>query len=38
MDLGYSLMYQLVVALSSDIMNDFARVVSSPPIKAIAAS
>jgi hypothetical protein len=37
-DLNGSLVYQLAVAFSSDIMNDLVRVVSSPPNKAIAAS
>jgi hypothetical protein len=37
-DLGDSLAYQLVAALSSDMMNDLARLVLSPPNEAIAAS
>jgi hypothetical protein len=37
MDLGYSLAYQLVDAFSSDVMNDLARVILSPPAKAITA-
>jgi hypothetical protein len=37
-DLGGSLAYQFTAAFSSDIMNDFARVVSSLPNEAIAAS
>jgi hypothetical protein len=37
-DLGGSLAYQFIAAFSSDIMNDFARVVSSLPNEAIAAS
>jgi hypothetical protein len=36
MDLG--LAYQLAAAFLSNMMNDLARVVSSPPNKAIAAS
>jgi hypothetical protein len=38
MDLGSSLAYQLAAAFSRDMMNDLARVVSSPPDKAIATS
>jgi hypothetical protein len=38
MDLGDSLTYQLAVAFSRDIMNDLARVVSSPPDEAITTS
>jgi hypothetical protein len=34
-DLGCSLTYQFIVTLSSDKMNDFARVVSSPPDEAV---
>jgi hypothetical protein len=37
-DLGGSLAYQFATALSSEMMNDFARVVSSPPQDPIAAS
>jgi hypothetical protein len=37
-DLGCSLAYQFATALSSDMMNDFVRVVSSLPDKAITAS
>jgi hypothetical protein len=37
MDLGGNLAYQLSPAFSSDMIKDFARVVSSPPNKAIAA-
>jgi hypothetical protein len=37
-DLGGSLAYQLVVAFSSDMMNDLGRVVLSPPNEAIVAS
>jgi hypothetical protein len=37
-DLEGSLTYQLAAAFFSDIMNDLARVVSSPPNEAIAAS
>jgi hypothetical protein len=37
MVLGCSLAYQFVVAPSSDMMNDLARVVLSPPDEAIAA-
>jgi hypothetical protein len=37
MDLGGSLAYQLAVAFYSDMINDLARVVSSPPNEAIAA-
>jgi hypothetical protein len=37
-DLGGSLVYQFAAAFLSDIMNDFARVVSPPPNEAIAAS
>jgi hypothetical protein len=35
MNLGCNLAYQLVAAYLSDMMNDLARVVSSPPIDAI---
>jgi hypothetical protein len=38
MDLGGSLTYQLVVAFLRDMMNDLARVVSSPLDEAITAS
>jgi hypothetical protein len=38
MDLGGSLAYQLVAAFWRVMMNDLARVVSSPPDEAIAAS
>jgi hypothetical protein len=38
MDLGCSLAYQLAAAFLSDIVNDLARVVSSPLDEAIAAS
>jgi hypothetical protein len=38
MDLGGSLVYQLVAVLSSDMINDLARVITSPPNEAIAAS
>jgi hypothetical protein len=38
MDLGGSLAYQLAAAFMRDMMNDLARVVSSPPDKAIVAS
>jgi hypothetical protein len=38
MDLGGTLAYQLATAFSSDMINDLARVVSSPLNKAIAAS
>jgi hypothetical protein len=38
MDLGGSLAYQLATAFSRDMMNDLARIVSSPPDRAIAAS
>jgi hypothetical protein len=31
MDRGYNLAYQLVAAPLSEMMNDFARVVLSPP-------
>jgi hypothetical protein len=37
-DLNGSLAYQLAYAFLSDMMNDLARVVSSPPNEAIAAS
>jgi hypothetical protein len=37
MDLGCNLAYQLAAAFLSDIMNDSARVISSPPTEAIAA-
>jgi hypothetical protein len=37
-DLGGSHAYQLATALSSDMINDLAMVVSSPPNEAIAAS
>jgi hypothetical protein len=37
-DLGGSLMYQFATAFSSDMMNDLARVASSPRNEAIAAS
>jgi hypothetical protein len=37
-DLEGSLAYQLAAVFSSDIMNDLARVISSPPNEAIAAS
>jgi hypothetical protein len=37
-DLSDSHAYQLAIAFSSDMMNDLARVVSSPPNEAIAAS
>jgi hypothetical protein len=38
MDLSGSLVYQLATAFSKDMMNDMARVVSSPPDKAIVTS
>jgi hypothetical protein len=38
MDLGGNLVYQLVVAFSRDMMNDLARVVTSPLDEAIATS
>jgi hypothetical protein len=38
MDLGGSLANQLTAVFSSDMMNDLARVVSSPPNEAIVAS
>jgi hypothetical protein len=38
MDRGYNLSYQLAVAPSSKMMNDFATVVSPPPDKVIEAS
>jgi hypothetical protein len=38
MDLGGSLAYQFVVVFSSDMINDLARVASSPPNEAIVAS
>jgi hypothetical protein len=38
MDLGGSLASKLVVAFSRNMMNDLARVVSSPPDEAITAS
>jgi hypothetical protein len=38
MDHGCNLAYQFVVAPSSDMMNDFVKVVSLPPDEAIAAS
>jgi hypothetical protein len=38
MDIGSSLSYQLATAFSRDMMNDSARVISSPPDEAIAAS
>jgi hypothetical protein len=38
MDLGCSLAYQLAATFLSDIMNDLARVVPSPPDEAIVAS
>jgi hypothetical protein len=37
-DLGDSLAFQLAATLSSDVINDLARVISSPPNEAIAAS
>jgi hypothetical protein len=37
MYLGCNLAYQLVATPSSDIMNDFVSVVSSPPDEAIMA-
>jgi hypothetical protein len=37
-DLGRSIAFQLGVAFSSDVINDLARVISSPPNEAIAAS
>jgi hypothetical protein len=37
-DLSYNLAYQFVVVLSSDMMNDFTKVISFPPDEAIAAS
>jgi hypothetical protein len=37
-DLGYDRVYQFAATLSSDMMNDLVRVVSSPPDKAIATS
>jgi hypothetical protein len=36
-DLGGSLAYQFAFAFLSDMMNDFVRVVSSPPNEAIVA-
>jgi hypothetical protein len=36
--LGGNLAYQLAAAFSRDMMNDLARVVSSPPDKAIMTS
>jgi hypothetical protein len=38
MDLDGSIAYQLAATFSSDMMNDLARVVSSPLKKVIAAS
>jgi hypothetical protein len=38
MDLSGSLAYQLAAMFSSDMINDLARVVLSPPNEAIAAS
>jgi hypothetical protein len=38
MDLSCNFAYQLVAAFSRDMMNDFVRVVSSPPAEAIEAS
>jgi hypothetical protein len=38
MDLGCSFAYQLATTFSSNIMNDLAMVVSSPPAEAIATS
>jgi hypothetical protein len=38
MDLGGSLAYQLAAAFSRDVMNDLARVVSSPLDEAITTS
>jgi hypothetical protein len=38
MDLGGSLAYQFAAAFSSDMMNDLASVVLSPPNEAIAVS
>jgi hypothetical protein len=38
MDLGGSLTYQLAATFSRDMMNNLARVVSSPLDEAIAAS
>jgi hypothetical protein len=38
MDLGCSVMYQLATAFSRDMMNDLARVVSSPSTEAITIS
>jgi hypothetical protein len=37
-DLDYNRAYQFIVALSSDMVNNLVRVVSSPPDEAIAAS
>jgi hypothetical protein len=37
MNLGCNLAYHLVAAPSSDMIKDFARVVSSPPDEAIVA-
>jgi hypothetical protein len=37
-DFGCNLAYQFAVAPSSDIMKNFARVVSLPPDEAIVAS
>jgi hypothetical protein len=38
MDLGSSIAYQLAAAFLRDMMNDMARVVSSPPDETIASS
>jgi hypothetical protein len=38
MNLGGNLAYQLATAFTGDMINDLARVVSSPPNEAIAAS
>jgi hypothetical protein len=38
MDLGSNLVYQLATSFLRDMMNDLARVVSSPPDEAITAS
>jgi hypothetical protein len=38
MHLGGSLEYQFVVASSREMMSDFARVASSPPVEAMVAS
>jgi hypothetical protein len=38
MDLGGNLTYQLVATFSSDMINDLARVISSPLNEASAAS